>query len=589
MQKQSKPIPIEFHILKQFWRASLRFKKYLWLMLCIPISNIIIGSVIPLLIAKILAALVTAGGNPGHYIPYLIAAGLLGLITNRIGYTNQLIFQAKVLARLQTQTIETLLGRSVGFHNNRVSGKLVSDANDYPQAFVQLSNALIINIIPFVVVVISGIVLVSLSSWLLGLLLLVMAAYTIGSGYLGTRGRTPQRKERLKASKRLIAHMADTIVNHQTVKTFASEEAELKKHNVYNDDLRQRRLVDWQMAAKDNNLRVGTLVGFQIGLVLVVMYLTRRDPALLGAGIFAFTYTVTLLNRLIEVNVTIRSIEDGFLQASPMAEVIEETPEILDKPEAEELQPQQHTISFRDVVFRYHDSTATKHVFSKLNLEIKPGEKVGLVGPSGGGKSTLTRLILRFEDIEDGAILIDQQNIANVTQASLRQILTYVPQEPLLFHRSIRENIAYGKPEATDEAVTEAARGAYAHEFIQGLPQGYDTIVGERGVKLSGGQRQRVAIARAMLKNSPILILDEATSALDSESEVLIQEGLWKLMEGHTALVIAHRLSTIQKMDRIIVLDDGKIVEEGTHKSLLKQKGLYAKLWAHQSGGFIEE
>jgi ATP-binding cassette subfamily B protein len=228
-------------------------------------------------------------------------------------------------------------------------------------------------------------------------------------------------------------------------------------------------------------------------------------------------------------------------------------------------------------------------VFDELNLHIQSGEKIGLVGPSGGGKSTLTRLMLRFDDVQAGSITIDGQNIADVTQASLRQNIAYVPQEPLLFHRTIGENISYGRPEAKQSEIAEAARKAKADEFITKLADGYKTVVGERGVKLSGGQRQRVAIARAILKDAPILILDEATSALDSESEVLIQQALWELMKGRTAIVIAHRLSTIQKMDRIIVLDDGKIVEEGTHKQLLAKKGLYAKLWSHQSGGFIEE
>jgi ATP-binding cassette subfamily B protein len=222
-------------------------------------------------------------------------------------------------------------------------------------------------------------------------------------------------------------------------------------------------------------------------------------------------------------------------------------------------------------------------------LRIKPGEKVGLVGPSGGGKTSLTGLLMRFMDVQEGKILIDGQDIANIRQADLRQRISYVPQEPLLFHRSLRENIRYGQLDASDKVIEGVAKLAHAHEFITQLPQGYNTLVGERGVKLSGGQRQRVAIARALLKNAPILVLDEATSALDSESELLIQDALWKLMENRTAIVIAHRLSTIQKMDRILVLEDGEIVEEGSHKELLSIDGTYARLWAHQSGGFIQD
>jgi ATP-binding cassette subfamily B protein len=244
-------------------------------------------------------------------------------------------------------------------------------------------------------------------------------------------------------------------------------------------------------------------------------------------------------------------------------------------------------IQFRDVTFIH--SGADDALFEKFSLSIEPGEKIGLVGHSGSGKTTFTRLLLRFSDIQDGAITIDGQDVSHITQEDLHSVIAYVPQEPLLFHRSIRENIAYGNLGADDAAVKRAAKHAHAHDFIRTLPVRYDTLVGERGVKLSGGQRQRIAIARAMLKDAPVLVLDEATSALDSESEVLIQDALWKLMEGRTAIVIAHRLSTIQKMDRIVVLENGKIVEEGPHKTLLAKKGTYAKLWAHQSGGFIDE
>jgi len=250
----------------------------------------------------------------------------------------------------------------------------------------------------------------------------------------------------------------------------------------------------------------------------------------------------------------------------------------------------QGAISIQNVVFDHEEKDSPNAaLFNNFNLEIKPGEKIGLVGRSGSGKTTVTRLLLRFMDIDSGKISIDEQNITAITQSDLRSAISYVPQEPLLFHRSLSENIAYGRPDATTEQITQAAKNAHADEFIRTLTDGYETLVGERGVKLSGGQRQRVAIARAMIKDAPILVLDEATSALDSESEILIQDALWKLMEGKTAIVIAHRLSTIQKMDRIVVMDKGTIVEQGSHKELLAKNGVYAKLWAHQSGGFIEE
>jgi ATP-binding cassette subfamily B protein len=242
----------------------------------------------------------------------------------------------------------------------------------------------------------------------------------------------------------------------------------------------------------------------------------------------------------------------------------------------------------QDVTFG-HDGQYEQPLFEHFDLDIAPGEKIGLVGQSGSGKTTLTRLLLRFSDLQGGRILIDGQDIAEVTQRSLRQQISYVPQEPLLFHRSLQENIAYGLPGATEQQIRHAAERAYALDFIESLPDGFDTLVGERGVKLSGGQRQRIAIARAILKDARILVLDEATSALDSESEVHIQRALAQAMAGRTTMVIAHRLSTIQAMDRILVMDAGRIIEQGSHRELLAAGGTYAALWAHQSGGFLAE
>jgi ATP-binding cassette subfamily B protein len=263
-------------------------------------------------------------------------------------------------------------------------------------------------------------------------------------------------------------------------------------------------------------------------------------------------------------------------------------PSVQDLPEPETLRISDGAIEFADMHFSHAESTG-QVLFESFNLAISPGEKIGLVGRSGSGKTTLTKILLRFMDIDDGKILIDGQSISDISQDDLRSVLAYVPQEPLLFHRSVFENIAYGRPKATQAEVERVSKLAHAHEFIKDLSHGYETLVGERGVKLSGGQRQRIAIARAMLKDAPILVLDEATSALDSESEKFIQDALWKLMEGRTAIVIAHRLSTIQKMDRIVVLENGEIIEQGTHHELLANKATYSQLWAHQSGGFIEE
>jgi ATP-binding cassette subfamily B protein len=278
----------------------------------------------------------------------------------------------------------------------------------------------------------------------------------------------------------------------------------------------------------------------------------------------------------------------AFGDASDMIKILDLDSVVRDPAEPEQVRIGAGAITFDQVTFRHAGSDDA--LFDGLSLHIRPGEKIGLVGHSGAGKTSFTRLLLRFSDVDGGRILIDDQDIARITQGDLHAKIAYVPQEPLLFHRSIRENIAYGKLDADDSQIWLAAARANATQFVDTLRDGYDTLVGERGVKLSGGQRQRIAIARAMLKDAPILLLDEATSALDSESEALIQKALWTLMEGRTTIVIAHRLSTVQKMDRIIVLDEGRIVEMGSHRQLLgNASGIYASFWARQSGGFLDE
>ncbi|MET1032994.1 MAG: ABC transporter ATP-binding protein, partial [Candidatus Saccharimonadales bacterium] len=546
-------------------------------------------TVVPLLVGKILASLTLPNDDPMKYLPYFIVVAAIGLAANRFGFKYMLQLQAKVMSKLQARSLEALLKRSVGFHNNNMGGKLVSDAIDFPGAYGLLLNATLVNLVPLALVLTTGSIMVFTESWALGLVITAMASYALLSGIFDSISRKPVRQNRLKATKAVTGHLADAILNVQTVKTFAREENELKTHRELNTGLLNLRLRDWNQGARQGNQRMIILTCMQLAFIVLSIKMVQNDQALLGIGIFAFSFTMTISNRLFEINSMLRNIEEGLLQASPMTEILLEDIEVHNRADAKKLQIKKGTIKLENVDFQYADSTSDQAVFSHLQLNITPGEKVGLVGPSGGGKSTLTRLLLRFDDVTSGTISIDDQDIAGVTQKSLRQAISYVPQEPLLFHRTIRENISYGQPDATEEMIIKAAKKANAHEFISDLPAGYDTLVGERGVKLSGGQRQRVAIARAILKDAPILILDEATSALDSESERLIQDALRGLMRGRTSIVIAHRLSTIQKMDRILVLENGEIAEQGTHDQLLAHKGTYAKLWKHQSGGFLED
>ena len=302
-----------------------------------------------------------------------------------------------------------------------------------------------------------------------------------------------------------------------------------------------------------------------------------------GTLVVMFTYTYNLTNQFNFINAGLQKFNRAFGDASGMTAVLDEPRLVADAPDAADLAVTRGDIDFAGIGFSYEDGSATTRVFEDFNLQIPAGQRIGLVGMSGSGKTTLTKLLLRLSDIQEGTITVDGQDISQITQQSLRRQIAYVPQEPLLFHRSIAENIAYGRPDATMEQIREAAQQANALEFIEQLPQGFETVTGERGVKLSGGQRQRIAIARAMLADCPVLVLDEATSALDSESEHLVQDALSKLMAGRTAIVVAHRLSTVASLDRIVVLSNGRIVEDGPHAELVEYGGAYAHLWARQT------
>jgi ATP-binding cassette, subfamily B, bacterial len=383
-------------------------------------------------------------------------------------------------------------------------------------------------------------------------------------------------------------HLADAIANVMAVKSFAGERYERQRfaeatERTHDSLLRLSRAHMRQMAWFGGLTSVISIGAFAVATDGVV-----SGGAELGTMFLIVNYTISAVQQLFKFSSSgLRTYNRAFGDAADMIEILQRESDVRDPAEPEPSQIGAGEVRFEDVTFRHAGARDT--LFDGLNLRIEEGERVGLVGHSGAGKTSFTRLLLRFSDLDGGRILLDGQDISRITQADLRAAIAYVPQEPLLFHRSISDNIAYGRLDADQSEIELAATQANVTEFVSTLPYGFDTLVGERGIKLSGGQRQRIAIARAMLKDAPILLLDEATSALDSGSEVLIQDALWTLMEGRTTIVIAHRLSTIQRMDRIIVLDEGRIVEMGAHSELLDNPdGVYASFWAHQSGGFLE-
>lgn len=574
--------------LKIYGRALWNHKPDMLISLLQPLGWVFMIVAVPFYASKCLADIAQQTGKFEYHLTLLIVASALGFISNRLGFNALMSSQAKVLSDLHQVVFTKLLQRGLKFHTNNIGGKLVSDALDFVGAFGLLHSTIFGMGFSLASTLVIGLIVITVQSWQLGLFIFVMVVISLAWAYLESRKRHSLRLERLVATKQVTAHLSDSIVNAPTVKTFANETVEQNVNKALNHTLRQMRIRDWQRAGRSGSNRIAFLLFMLVLLLVLVHSLSTNNATTLSAGIFAFTYTLNLIIRLFDINAITRQIEEAFLQASPMTRILLEPNEVQDLPNASVLNVSHGEIVFDNIQFHYREGKHHQGVFSGLHIAIKPGEKVGLVGPSGGGKTTLSRLLLRFEDVQKGAITIDGQNIQEVTQTSLRSMISYVPQEPLLFHRSIKENVAYGKPGATDTEVKAATKLANADTFIDTLPERYGTVVGERGVKLSGGQRQRIAIARAILKNAPILVLDEATSALDSESEDLIQKAMWQLMDKRTAIVIAHRLSTIQKMDRILVLDNGAVVEEGTHADLLKHDGLYAKLWARQSGGFLD-
>lgn len=386
----------------------------------------------------------------------------------------------------------------------------------------------------------------------------------------------------------LSANVVDTLTGNSLVKSFGSEHREDARHRGFLAEWQKRQWISWKRSTLAMLSQFLLLVVLEGTVLLLAIYLWHRGQFTPGGVVVVIFYIFQLWGRLWDLGRNFRDFLKNLVHCEEMVGLAKRPPLVVDKPGAHALDVRRGEIAFEHVRFRYESSS--RWIFEDLSVHIRPGEKIALVGHSGGGKSTFVKLLFRFYDLDGGAIRIDGQDIGEATQESLRSSISLVPQDPQLFHRTIAENIAYGRTDATRDEIERAATLSHAHEFVARLPKKYDTLVGERGVKLSGGERQRVAIARAILADKPILVLDEATSSLDSLSESYIQEGLEYLMKERTTLVIAHRLSTIKKVDRILVIEEGKIVEQGSHAELLaRDGGIYRHLYELQAGGFIGE
>ncbi len=498
-----------------------------------------------------------------------------------------LSIQTKTMARLKQHCFNYMEYHSYSFFTNNFAGSLVQKVNRFVRSYDELSDIIVFNIIPVSVSVVGSVIITWFIAPKISMAIIVWVIIFLTFNIFFSRWKLKYDIAVAEADSKATGYLADVITNANAVSFFNGYTNESLGFKGVTDDQYKKAFYSWSLSEIVNAVQ-----GFLIVVVeFFVFYFTikywQNGLATIGTFVLAQTYIIGLASKLWGLNSVIRKISVSVADAKEMVAILNTPHEIQNIPVAKDLSITGGAIEFKNVGFNFAD---TRQILDDVNLQIKPGEKIAIIGPSGAGKTTLVRLIMRVYEVTSGKILIDEQDIHTVTQESLREVISFVPQDPVLFHRSLLENIRYGRRDATDEEVKKAAQLAHCDEFIDSLPLKYETFVGERGIKLSGGERQRVAIARAILKKAPILILDEATSSLDSHSEALIQDALTNLMKNCTTIVIAHRLSTIRKMDRIISMQNGKIVEMGTHDELAnKEGGLYKKLWDLQVGGFIHE
>lgn len=582
--------------LHYYWQE---IKKYKWYSLGMMVSTPIVVFVRAILAPLIFADLIEKAslGLPADEMLRVAALEIIGFFTlyilNKVALEELRLYwcwKMEVLAMydLAVNCFTVVNDQSMQFHNDRFSGSLVSQTNKFVWAFERLVDTFIWDLWPtlcYIIMVI--IVLAPQVPWFAVGIVGFVALYALVSG-LSFKKIAHLSDNVAAAETKQTGQLADSISNIISVKSYAHEAHERHRYANFSRTTLDANYKQMHATIK----RDMQFNGVQIGITALIMVFLVFGREWLGISVATLVlivnYAQTIQGELWNINSIFKNINRVFGDAHEMTIILDLVDDVVDAPDAKDLVLEEAAVKFDQIDFKHKD--AKEAIFRDFTLEVKPGERIGLVGVSGSGKTTLTKLLLRFADVDAGRITISGQNIKDITQRSLRECIAYVPQETSLFHRSIAENIAYGKLDATPEEIRHAAELANAHEFIKDLPDGYETLVGERGIKLSGGQRQRIAIARAILKDAPILVLDEATSALDSESEALIQDALNTLMQGRTSIVIAHRLSTIASLDRIVVLEDGKIVEQGTHHELLgKSHGVYNHLWSRQSGAFMED
>jgi ATP-binding cassette subfamily B protein len=579
-------------VITAYFKAASR---YPWLFAGVVIGGLMIeaGSIVaPLFLSQFINMLAENAAGVATLTPYLAVlalftgASLFGWLGQRVRYQTISLLEVRVMRDLANQAFSYLIRHSHDFFISNFAGTLTRRVGRYSKSFEQVFDALMMNFFSTFVFAVGVIITLGLRNAWLGFSLLIWSVFVIWLQLVMTKWRQSYRIKKAEEDSRTTGLLSDAVGNHSTITLFATAKKEEGIFAEANEGLLKATMRSWSSDNMVFGIQGILGIAIQAGLLVGGVVLWQRGIISIGDFVLIQVYLFGLIDRIWGVGQNMRRLYDSFADANEMVEILKKPHAIKDRPDVISLPTVSGAIAFENISFAFNNGIP---VLSGLSLEIPAGQKLALVGPSGAGKTTVTKLLLRLYDVTGGKITLDGTDIRDISQESLRELISFVPQDPVLFHRSLRDNIRYGREDATDEEVIEAAKKAHCHEFISKLPDGYETHVGERGVKLSGGERQRVAIARAILKNAPILVLDEATSALDSESEHLIQDALKHLMVGKTVIVIAHRLSTIMEMDRIVVLENGAIAADGTHKELLAQGELYHKLWSIQAGGFIAD
>ncbi len=513
----------------------------------------------------------------------LVALGVAGTLLRQGAFLNSLPFTLNMMRGMANESFLRVQRLSSDWHANNFAGSTVRKVTRGMWAVDLLNDTLLTALLPSVVMLLGATLVLGMNWPLMGLVVgLGAALYIAVTLTLMLKLVAPAARLSNAWDTRMGGALADAVGCNAVVKAFGAEAREEARLKRVIEKWRGRTLRAWRRITFNGSIQGLMMTGLQTAMMGASLYLWMADRASVGDITFAMTMFFVLKGYLREVGMDLRNLQRSVNDMEELVALHALPLGVDDAPGARAIQVTQGDIRFEDVTFRY--DAQRKPLYRHFSMHIAPGERIGLVGHSGSGKTTFIKLIQRLYDLDEGRILIDGQDIALVRQASLRQQIAIVQQEPILFHRSLAENIAYARPDASRAEIEEAARQASAHDFIMALPKGYETLVGERGVKLSGGERQRVAIARAFLADAPILILDEATSSLDSESEVLIQQAMGRLMQRRTTLVVAHRLSTVRALDRLLVMDRGRVIEEGSHDALIRREGgVYRRLFERQA------